>query len=214
MIELGLGPVGNEQISRLRLPDVSKALSMSRVIVVPVARPIFDEGSAIRAAVEVGVELVSPEECDPVAIVDVEAVGEFSGVTPDVDVPVPVGEYSDQLRVSPLIGSSTRVRWSCPSNFTRTPFRPIFASGASSVSRREIALAGADVTRRIEAIAFIVEDQNAILQVVDQVKADVDLGDPVAKQGVLDRASELPSLLRHEVGIAGIYPIGATARPN
>ena len=61
-----------------------------------------------------------------------------------------------------------------------------------------------------QAMVFIVRiaDQDAVLEVVDQVIADVELGEAVAEQRMLDRAAKFPGLLRHQVGIAGIDAIG------
>ena len=82
--------------------------------------------------------------------------------------------------------------------------------------RGEIALAGAEVAGRVEAVGRIlrIADQDPVLKVVDQVIADVELGEAVAEQRMLDRAAKLPGLLRHQVGIAGIDPVGRTARPS
>ena len=130
------------------------------MIVVPRARPIFDEGGAKGPAVEIGVELVGAEEGEAVAVVDGEAVGEVADVVADVDVPLPVGEeVADSCAVSPLIGSSTRVRCSVPLNFTRTPFRPSLAERRVERQRGEIALAGAEVARRVEALVRIIGSQ-------------------------------------------------------
>ena len=77
---------------------------------------------------------------------------------------------------------------------TRTPLRP--QPGKRSIERqvREIALAGADVAGRVEAGGGVhrVANQDSVLQVVDQVVANVELGQAVAEQGMFDRSRETP----------------------
>ena len=82
--------------------------------------------------------------------------------------------------------------------------RPLHSCAERSVERQrgELALAGAEVAGAVEDIALVVEDQDLVLQLADEVVADVELEQAVAEQRMLDGRAELPCALRLEIGVA------------
>jgi hypothetical protein len=62
------------KIVRWRLPDVSKALSRSSVIVVPLRGRYSTNAVPYGPPLKVHVEFVGPEECEALAVVDSEAI--------------------------------------------------------------------------------------------------------------------------------------------
>src|SRR6478672_4236818 len=72
----------------------------------------------------------------------------------------------------------------------------------------ESIFAGAQIARPTKGIALIVDDQNLVLQLADEIVAEVELEQAVAEDRVFDGGSEFPRPLGHELGIGARDTLG------
>ena len=67
---------------------------------------------------------------------------------------------------------------------------------------RNSIFAGAEIARPAKRIALIVEDQDLVLQLADEIVAEIELEQAVTEDRVFDGCPELPGPLGHELGVA------------
>src|SRR5258705_7987824 len=205
--EFGLGPVGPEQ-QGVPFPEGMVQVQRHRRVR---SRPVFDERVPSRGAVEVRIELVGTEEGEAFVVERLESIGEWTGVAAHGQIPLPVREEPAPVALAPIdrvldAGALDRPGELGPEALPQpSEWRVERQAGEIALARAEVARrVGAEI--RIAGMVDLIANQDAVLKLADEVMAEVELDQPVAKQRMVDRGPEFPGALRLKVGVAAVDP--------